>query len=354
MIHNKTTKELIDLKGLTPSEIERFCHEQLGQKPGQGTRVAIELYRRKVEDFDGMADLNRTLREQLKRHCKISSLTVDQRSTSADGTEKLLYRLTDGNAVEGVLIPGPGGRLTLCVSTQVGCASGCGFCRTGSDGLVRNLTVSEIVDQVFAAQKIAASPVTNVVLMGTGEPLDNYEAVKSFVEIATERNGMGYSPRKVTLSTSGFAPEIERMAGELDVSLAVSLNAATDDVRDRLMPVNKTWPLARLMQALRSYCDKTGRTVTIEYVLFKGVNDSDGDAHRVMELLKGLPCMINVLQFNPFPNTAFEPPDEERVYAFRNVLLNHGFVAVVRNSRGRDIHAACGQLKAATYETSPS
>jgi 23S rRNA (adenine2503-C2)-methyltransferase len=347
MMHDKTTKELIDLKGLTPRGIERFCAEKLGQKSGQGTRVAIRLYRKKIEAFDGMVDLNRPLREQLKRHCTISSLAVAERSSSEDGTEKLLYGLGDGNAVEGVLIPGPGGRLTLCVSTQVGCASGCGFCRTGSDGLVRNLTVAELVNQVFAAQKLAGSPISNIVLMGTGEPLDNYEAVKSFVEVATDRDGMGYSPKKVTLSTSGLAPEIERMAGELDVSLAVSLNAATDDVRDRLMPINKTWPLARLMQALRFYCDKTRRTVTIEYVLFKGVNDSDNDAHRLMELLKGLPCMINVLLFNPFPGAAFEPPDEERVYAFRNVLLNHGFVAVVRNSRGRDIHAACGQLKAA-------
>ncbi len=349
----KTNNKIpIDLKNLTPGEIERFCHEQLKQKPGQGTRVAIRLYRKKIEAFDSMVDLNRPLREQLKRHCAISSLAVVERSSSEDGTEKLLYRLGDGNAVEGVLIPGPGGRLTLCVSTQVGCASGCGFCRTGSEGLVRNLNVAEIVNQVFAAQKIAASPITNIVLMGTGEPLDNYEAVKSFVEVATDRNGMGYSPKKVTLSTSGLAPEIERMAGELDVSLAVSLNAATDDVRDCLMPINKTWPLARLMQALRSYCDKTGRTVTIEYVLFKGVNDLDNDAHRLMELLKGLPCMINVLLFNPFPGAAFEPPDEERVYAFRNILLNHGFVAVVRNSRGRDIHAACGQLRAAQSQMS--
>lgn len=344
--HNQGAIKPVDLKGLTPREIDRFCAERLGQKPGQGTRVAIRLYRRKVETFDNMADLNLRFREQLKRHCMLSSLAVDRRSLSEDGTEKFLYRLKDGHAVEGVIIPGPGGRLTLCVSSQVGCASGCGFCLTGSGGLVRNLTVSELVNQVFAAQKIAGSPVTNIVLMGTGEPLSNYEAVKAFVEIVTDRNGMGFSPKKITLSTCGLAPAIERMAGEIDASLAVSLNAATDEVRDRIMPVNKTWPLARLMRALRSYCDKTGKTVTIEYVLFRGVNDSNDDANRLMELLQGLPCMINVLIFNPFPGAAFEHPDEKRVYAFRNILLNHGFVAVVRNSRGRDIHAACGQLKA--------
>jgi 23S rRNA (adenine2503-C2)-methyltransferase len=298
-----------------------------------------------------MSDLNRPFREELKKRCTISSLAIEKKTTAEDGTEKLLYRLDDGNTIEGVLIPGPG-RLTLCVSTQVGCASGCGFCLTGSAGLVRNLTSAEIVNQVFAAWKITTGrPISNIVLMGTGEPLSNYDAVKKFVEIATDQHGMGYSPKKVTLSTCGLAPMIEKMAGEMEVSLAVSLNATTDDVRSRIMPVNKTYPLARLMQALHYYCDKTGNTVTIEYVLFKGVNDSDDDAHRLMALLKGLPCMINILMFNPFPGSAFERPDEKRVYEFRNVLLNHGFVAVVRNSRGRDIHAACGQLRASSSVT---
>jgi len=336
----------IDLKSLTPKEIERFCTEELRQKPGQGTRVAVWLFRKKVEDFDAMMDLGRLFRGRLKERCTISSITVTKRTTAEDGTEKLLYRLDDGNTIEGVLIPGPG-RLTLCVSTQVGCASGCGFCLTASGGLVRNLTPAELVNQVFAAGKLTnGQPINNVVLMGTGEPLSNYDAVKSFVETMADQNGMGYSPKKVTLSTCGLAPMIEKMAGDMEVSLAVSLNATTDDVRSRLMPVNKVYPLARLMQALRYYCDKTGNTVTIEYVLFKGVNDSDDDAHRLLELLKGLPCMINILMFNPFRNALYERPEEERAYAFRNILLKHGFVAVVRNSRGRDISAACGQLRA--------
>jgi len=340
---------MIDLKEHTPKEIDSFCTEKLGQKPGQGTRVAVWLFRKKVEDFDLMADLNRPFREQLKHHCRISQLTIEQQSISEDGTMKLLYRLDDGNTMEGVLIPGPG-RLTLCVSTQVGCASGCAFCRTGESGLTRNLTAAEIVNQVFAAQKVAGAPITNIVLMGTGEPLSNYETVKTFVQAATDRHGMGFSNRKVTISTCGLAPMIEKMADdkEMDASLAVSLNATTDAVRDTIMPVNKTYPLARLMQALHHYGTTTGNTVTIEYVLFRGVNDSDEDAGRLMELLKGLPCMVNVLMFNPFPGAPFERPDEERVYAFRNFLLNHGFVAVVRNSRGKDINAACGQLRAAS------
>ena len=339
---------IIDLKTLTPGGIDRFCVEQLDQKPGQGIRVAVRMYRKKIEDFDAMADLNRPFREQLKRHATISAIEVEQRSSSEDGTEKLLYRLTDGNSVEGVLIPGPGGRLTLCVSSQVGCASGCGFCLTGSGGLVRNLTNAEIVNQVFAAQKVVGSEqISNIVLMGTGEPLSNYDAVRTFIEIATDRDGMGFSQKKVTLSTCGLAPQIERLANDsVDVSLAVSLNATTNAVRDRIMPVNRTYPIERLMQAVRTYCEKTGRTVTIEYVLFKGINDTIDDARRLMDLLKDLPCMINILMFNPFTGSSYERPDEGQVYAFRNLLLNNGLVAVVRNSRGKDINAACGQLRA--------
>ena len=350
---NTPSDIITDLKSLTPREIDRFCADTMDRKPGQGVRVAVWLYRRKVEEIDAMADLNKPFREKLKLHTRISKLTIDQRNASSDGTEKLLYRLHDGSAVEGVLIPGPAGRLTLCVSSQVGCASGCGFCLTGSAGLVRNLSVSEIVNQVFAAGNIIGDKtISNIVLMGTGEPLGNYNAVRSFIEIATDRNGMGFSPRKVTLSTCGLAPMIEKLADDgVEVSLAVSLNATTDKMRDAMMPVNKPYPLARLMQALRYYCDKTGRTVTIEYVLFKGVNDSDDDVKRLMEMLRDLPCMINILLFNPFPGSSYERPEEQRAFDFRDILVNNSYVAVVRNSRGRDIHAACGQLRAATSRT---
>jgi 23S rRNA (adenine2503-C2)-methyltransferase len=183
--------------------------------------------------------------------------------------------------------------------------------------------------------------------MGTGEPLSNYEAVKKFLATAIDRHGFGFSPKKATLSTCGLAPMIERLADDgVNVSLAVSLNATTDAVRDRIMPVNKAYPVGRLMEAVRYYGKKTGRSVTIEYVLFKGFNDSDEDAARLGELLQGVACMINILLFNPFPGSAFERPDEERAYAFRNLLLRSGRVAVVRNSMGKDISAACGQLRA--------
>ena len=336
-----------DLKNMTPQEIDQFCTAELGQRTGQGLRLAVQLYRKRRETFGAMTDLNRHFREQLASLCTITTLAVERSEAADDGTVKLLYRLADGNTVEGVLIPGPG-RLTLCVSTQVGCASGCGFCLTGSGGLVRNLTSAEILNQLFAAEKtVFGRPVTNIVLMGTGEPLSNYDAVIKFLSMATDRHGLGFSPKKVTLSTCGLAPLIEQLADDgVEASLAVSLNATTDDLRDRIMPVNKAFPIERLLQAVRYYGEKTGRSVTIEYVLFRGLNDSDEDAARLGELLQGMACMINLLLFNPFPDSTFERPDEERVYAFRNLLLRAGHVAVVRNSMGRDISAACGQLRA--------
>jgi len=336
------TRPSVDLKEMTPAEIDAFCERELGQRRGQGLRVAVQLYRKRRETIDAMIDLNRPFREQLSSRCSITTLARERSETADDGTVKLLYRLADGNTIEGVLIPGPG-RLTLCVSTQVGCASGCGFCLTGSGGLVRNLTSAEIVNQVFASGRA----VTNIVLMGTGEPLNNYDAVMTFVRTATNRHGFGFSPKKVTLSTCGIAPMIERLADDgVEVSLAVSLNATTDGLRDRIMPVNRAFPIGRLLQAVRYYGERTGRTVTIEYVLFRGLNDSSEDAHRLAELLAGIPCMVNLLLFNPFPGGAFVRPDEDTVYAFRNLLLKNGLVAVVRNSMGRGVSAACGQLRA--------
>ncbi len=344
--------ELPDLKGLTPKEIERFCVEELGQKAGQGLRLATRLFRKRIGEIDALHDLNGPFREALKKRCTISSITIEKHEQAEDGTGKLLYRLDDGNAIEGVLIPGPG-RLTLCVSTQVGCASGCGFCLTGSGGLIRNLTAAEMVNQVFAAATLSPDPVTNIVLMGTGEPLSNYASVRTFLEILSDRHGMGYSPRKTTISTCGLAPMIEKLADDyVAASLALSLNATTDEVRSRLMPVNSTWPIARLLQALHYYDEKNGQSVTIEYILLKGVNDSDEDARRLGELLAGLRCMVNILLFNPYPGAAFERPEEQRAYEFRNLLLKSGLVAVVRSSRGRDISAACGQLRSASTPAS--
>lgn len=336
-----------DLRNMTPRRIERFCADELGQRPGQGLRVAAHLFRKRAGSIDAMIDINRPFREALRSRCIISSLPAERVEPAADGTRKILYRLHDGNAVEGVLIPGTD-RLTLCVSTQVGCASGCRFCITGNGGLVRNLTASEMVNQVCTAADLAKSrPISNIVLMGTGEPLANYASVRAFVETLTDRHGMGYSGKRVTISTSGIAPMIKRLADDdVNASLAVSLNATTDGVRDRIMPVNRTWPLGTLLQALRSYAVRTQRTVTIEYVLLRGVNDSTDDARRLVVLTEDLPCMINLLLYNPLPGGVFERPENERLSVFRDVLVNANRITVVRKSRGRDIAAACGQLRA--------
>jgi 23S rRNA (adenine2503-C2)-methyltransferase len=345
---------VIDLKGMTPAAIDRYCVRELDQRPGQGLRAAAFIFRSRIEDIAAMTDLNRRFREQLSAGCRISRLTVERSERSDDGSTKLLYRLEDGKSVEGVLIPGPG-RLTLCVSTQVGCASACGFCLTGTGGFTRNLTPAEIVNQVFAAaQHAGGSTVSNIVLMGTGEPLSNYDAVRAFIETATDHHGLGLSPRRVTISTCGIAPMIERLADDgVPASLAVSLNATTDAVRDRIMPVNRSWPIARLMQSLRYYCENSGKTVAVEYVLFKGVNDSNEDARRLVDLTDDLPCMVNLLTFNPFAGSAFERPDNERLSAFRDILVRASRITVVRKSRGRDIGAACGQLRAATPSAGP-
>ncbi|MDH4163157.1 MAG: 23S rRNA (adenine(2503)-C(2))-methyltransferase RlmN [Nitrospirota bacterium] len=336
-----------DLKDLTPAEIEQYCSLTLGLRPGAGSRTAALLYRHRIEDLGSMTSLSRRIREVLTPSCTISRIVVERIEESSDGTRKLLYRLHDGNAVEGVLIPGRD-RLTLCISTQVGCASGCLFCLTGGAGLVRNLSHAEIVNQVFAATALAGPDrISNLVLMGTGEPLSNYDRVRRFITTATDHSGLAFSTKRVTISTCGLAPMIERLADDdVPASLAVSLNATTDEVRDRIMPVNKVYPIEQLIGSLRYYAAKSGRTVTIEYVLFKGVNDSLEDAHRLIRLLKDLPSMVNLLLFNPFPGAPFDRPDAESVAVFRDVLVRNKIIVVVRRSRGRDISAACGQLRA--------
>lgn len=338
---------MIDLRNMTPQQIERFCVNELGQRSGQGFRVAAWTFRERAATIDALTDINRPFRESLRSRCVISALPVESSERADDGTTKLLYRLDDDNRIEGVLIPNAE-RLTLCVSSQVGCASGCGFCMTGSGGFTRNLTTAEIVNQVFAASSYAdGREISNIVLMGTGEPLSNYEAVTAFVEIATDRYGMGFAPKRITVSTCGLAPQIERLADDgVPASLAVSLNATTDEVRDRIMPVNRAYPIARLMQAVRNYCERTGRTVTIEYVLFRGVNDSIEDAKRLVSLTEGLPCMVNLLTFNEFPGSAFRRPEATQLSVFRDILVRSSIIAVVRKSRGGNIQAACGQLRA--------
>ncbi|MDH4101201.1 MAG: 23S rRNA (adenine(2503)-C(2))-methyltransferase RlmN [Nitrospirota bacterium] len=334
-----------DLLEFTSEDLEQFCIQKLGARPGRGRSVAAWLFRRGVTDLDAMDDINKTLRDGLKRSTRISTLEICDRQVAGDGTQKLLYRLEDDCTVEGVLIPGKRGRRTLCISTQVGCAIGCAFCFTATGGFTRNLRAAEMVGQILAARQLSDIPISNVVLMGQGEPLNNYEAVRRFIDVATDPNGLAFSPRKLTVSTSGLMPLMERLGEETRVSLALSLNATTDEVRDSLIPINRVYPIGDLMNCLKRFCGRGKRRVLIEYVLLKGVNDSLDDARRLLDLVQGLPCMVNLLPFNAFAGGGFERPDAETVNAFWKVLQGAGITTIVRDSRGDEISAACGQLK---------
>ncbi len=334
---------MLDFRDLTPPEIIDAV-QAAGGTPHQGQRVARAVLRGGVQSVEELPVAGR-LRQALSGRFRISSLGVEAHRLSKDGSGKFLYRLADGERVEGVLIPDRR-RNTLCVSTQLGCRSGCAFCLSGSQGLIRNLLPAEMLGQIHAASRVSGTEIHNLVLMGSGEPLDNFENVKRFVQSATHRFGLNLSPRKITVSTSGIIPVIQRMPTEMPVSLAVSLNAPNDELRSRLMPINRKYPLQDLMNALRYY-GRNGRRVFIEYILLLGVNDAPVHASALADLLQDLTCVVNLIRFNRYPGARFEPSSEDAVRVFQKILLDRGLVSVVRDSRGADIMAACGQLRAA-------
>lgn len=334
------------INGMTYQEMAHLCR-QLGAKPVHARRLFTGILRQGLSDIGRIADLPQSLRDHLRRQTRVETLQPISQQRSSDGTAKLLFRLADGHGIESVLIPASG-RLTLCLSTQAGCALGCRFCLTARSGLARNLQAAEMVAQVQTAQSLAPGTIRNLVLMGMGEPLHNYEQVARFVRIATDPHGMAFAPRRLTLSTAGTVPGIYRMIeDELPCNLAVSLNATTDKVRSALMPIGRRYPLAALTQAMRDYTSRTGKRVLIAYVLMANVNDGKADARRLAGLLAGIPCTVNLLPFNAYPGSRYRRPDGERVSAFRSLLIEAGYVAVVRESRGPDILAACGQLQQA-------
>ena len=316
------------------------------------------LYVRGVTSFDEMTNISKATRARLAEAFDISRLDIVSEQISTDGTRKWLIRLPDGNEVETVFIPEPG-RGTLCVSSQVGCTLTCTFCHTGTQRLVRNLTAGEIVAQVLIARdslgewpEINTSSVnqprtlTNVVMMGMGEPLYNFDNVRDALELVSDGDGLSVSKRRITLSTSGVVPEIERCGAEMGVMLAISLHAVRDDVRDILVPINKKYPIADLLRACRHYPGlSNARRITFEYVMLKGVNDSDADARALVKLLKGIPAKINLIPFNPWPGSDYECSDWDRIEAFAEIINKAGYASPVRTPRGRDILAACGQLK---------
>ncbi|ORJ59595.1 23S rRNA (adenine(2503)-C(2))-methyltransferase RlmN [Geothermobacter hydrogeniphilus] len=332
----------VDLKNLTPEQLTEFL-QGLGKEAFRARQLLRWIYKRGVCDLAAMTDLSKVLREDLAGRAMISNWEPETVQVSRDGTRKYLFRLADGETVETVRIPMEGGRSTLCISSQVGCAMQCSFCLTGSFGLTRNLTIAEIVNQVCAARK--DGPVNNIVLMGMGEPLHNLDNVIGALKILYAPEGFDYSPRRVTLSTSGLVPQMEELGCRVRVGLAVSLTAANDALRDRLMPINRRYPLDQLMTACRNYPLKPGERITFEYILLRGVNDAVADARELVRLLHGVKAKVNLIAFNEYAGSPFQTPDDRTIRRFQTFLLDHGLVAVRRASKGRDILAACGQLK---------
>jgi 23S rRNA (adenine2503-C2)-methyltransferase len=331
-----------DLKNLDSQHLTAFL-EGLGKEPFRAGQIMRWIYQRGVTDFEHMTDLSKPFRGELGQRAFISQLTPATTEESVDGTKKYLFRLADGQGIETVLIPMEGGRTTLCVSTQAGCAMQCAFCLTGTFGLQRNLEPAEIVNQVCAVRGEHA--VDNIVMMGMGEPLHNLDNVVTALQILYDDNGFGYGARKVTLSTCGLVPEIRELGRRVKVGLAVSLNATTDAVRDELMPINRRYPLSELIAACREYPLHSRQRITFEYILISGVNDSPADAKRLVRLLHGIKGKINLIAYNEHPGSTFKAPSEEAISAFQAYLLDRGLIAIRRASKGRDISAACGQLK---------
>jgi 23S rRNA (adenine2503-C2)-methyltransferase len=336
----------INLIGLLPSEMEDLAVD-VGASRYRGRQFATWLYRKSVLDLDAMSDLPKDFRAQLAERAEIGLPEVERVTPSLDGSRKLVFRLHDGGRISAVLMPDDD-RLTLCLSTQVGCGFECAFCLTGTMGLERNLDAAEIVAQLLIANGLSPEQrVTHMVFMGMGEPLANYANLVKAIRIFTDaRLGLGYSPRRITVSTVGLVPAIDRLGREdLKVNLAISLHGATDEVRGRLMPINRSFDLAALMAAVKRYPLAPRQRVFFEYVLLEGVNDAEEDARRLVKLLRGVRAKVNLIPFNDWETSAFRRPPLPRILAFQKVLMNAGVTTTVRWSKGEDIGAACGQLR---------
>ena len=322
----------------------------VGEKPFRATQVIQWIHQYGVDDFGAMTNLGKELRARLRDMAEIRAPEIIQDQTAADGTRKWLLRLNDANAIETVFIPEED-RGTLCVSSQVGCTLNCSFCSTGHQGFNRSLTVAEIIAQLLVANRaLGRDPkgdriITNVVLMGMGEPLLNFDNVLPAMRLMLDDYAYGLSRRRVTLSTAGVVPMLERLREECPVSLAVSLHAPNDALRDQLVPLNRKYPIRELLEACRRYCADSPRSrVTFEYVMLDGVNDSVAHAHELVELLQTVPSKVNLIPFNPFPQTQYRRSSKEVIDRFREVLIAAGLTTITRKTRGDDIDAACGQL----------
>jgi 23S rRNA (adenine2503-C2)-methyltransferase len=350
---------LTNLLDLDPAQLVAYCGE-LGEKPFRAKQLQRWIHQFGVAEFNAMTDLAKSLRDKLATRAYIGAPSVISDHTSADGTRKWLVDVGQGNAVETVFIPEEN-RGTLCISTQAGCAVNCRFCSTGKQGFSRNLTVGEIIGQLWMAEfelrktkGVEPGPkgerqITNVVMMGMGEPLLNFEPTVTALKLMLDDNAYGLSRRRVTLSTSGVVPMIDRLAQECPVAMAVSLHASNDALRDTLVPLNKKYPLVDLMAACKRYLEHAPRDfITFEYCMLDGVNDSDENARELIALVKArgqeVPCKFNLIPFNPFPESGLRRSDNARIKAFAQILMDAGIVTTIRKTRGDDIDAACGQL----------
>jgi len=343
------TETRINLLDLDEVRMRTFF-ESIGEKPFRAQQVLKWIYHQGVTDFEQMTNLSRELRQRLNLLAEIEPPRVLTEQVSLDGTIKWLMGFGGGNAIETVYIPEPN-RGTLCISSQVGCALNCTFCSTGAQGFNRNLTTGEIIGQVWLAaqalghERNGARRITNVVLMGMGEPLLNFEAVAAALSLMRNDLGFGFAAKRVTLSTAGLVPGIDRLKETIDVALAVSLHAPEDKLRETLVPLNRKYPIRELMRSCADYVsDRHKRTVTFEYTLIDGVNDRPEHARQLVKLLRRLPSKLNLIPFNPFPGTVYRCSPESRIREFQEIVMAGGLIAIVRKTRGDDIDAACGQL----------
>jgi 23S rRNA (adenine2503-C2)-methyltransferase len=335
--------EKIDLKGLDRAEIQEYARS-LGLQPFRGRQIFRWIYQEDAQDFSRMSDIGKPIREKLSGAAYISELACEKKLVSADGSTKFLFRLSDGNHIESVLIP-EAQRVTLCVSCQVGCPAGCLFCATGQLGFKRNLNAGEIVDQFLRVQRESKRRISNIVFMGMGEPMLNLDNVLKACRILNDDYGPSLSQKKITISTVGILKGLKRFVSNPGkLGLAISLHAADDELRQKLIPPAKSTSLVDIMDEAKRYTKKAGRRVSFEYLLLGGINDSIADAKKLVKLIEGIPCKINLIRYNPVEGLLFKKPDEERVIKFRDYLYPRVYAAMIRESRGADIQGACGQL----------
>ena len=368
-VPRKTPEGPLNIVGLTRSSLREVLIESGTPEKQANMRVGQIwqwIYEKGLRDFGKMTNLAKPYRETLQRNFLISVPEIISKNISQDGTRKYLMRIDGGHEIETVYIPEEN-RGTLCISSQVGCTLTCPFCHTGTQRLVRNLTSSEIVGQILVARddlgewptqgipKTEPRLLSNVVLMGMGEPLYNFDNVRDAMKIAMDPEGIALSRRRITLSTSGVVPEIAKTAEEIGCQLAISFHATTDEIRDKLVPINKKWNISNLLETLKNYPKvSNSERITFEYVMLKNINDSDEDARRLVKLIKGIPAKINLIPFNEWPGSPFERSDWKQIESFAEIIYRAGYASPIRKPRGEDIMAACGQLKSATEKENKS